>query len=230
MARAFRLLSILCVLSLSVIPGCSKTSGGSAVSFRSQDGVLLEGRTFGRLGRGVILAHMYPGDQSRWFGFAKDLSNLGFQVLTFNFRGYGHSQGTKDVPLISRDVVGAVEFMHRSGVKKIVLIGASMGGTASLVAASQIQVQGVATLSAPERFMGLDAEPALTSVSAEKIFLAAQGDPNSKDATSMLKGTNDPGADIRLFPGADHGIDMLSGRSGEEVRKVLIDFIRKSTS
>jgi hypothetical protein len=43
--------------------------------------VPLEGRVFGSADVGVVLAHMRPGDQSQWLGFAALLADQGYQAL-----------------------------------------------------------------------------------------------------------------------------------------------------
>jgi hypothetical protein len=46
---------------------------------------VLRGHLYGSGSTGVILAHMYPADQSDWTDFAKVLAAHGYQALT------GHS-------------------------------------------------------------------------------------------------------------------------------------------
>ena len=138
-----------------------------AVSFASADGVQLAGRIFGPEGAtaGIVLAHMQPADQSSWFDFADELGTLGYRALTFDFRGYcpggaaGCSDGDKDISAIWQDVAGAVGFMRTEGVRRVGLVGASMGGTASLVYAAQqgSDIDAVITLSAPDAIEGLTA-------------------------------------------------------------------------
>ena len=87
------------------------------ITFEASDGVTLDGRLFGpdEGSAGVVLAHMFPSDQSAWFAFADRLGQRGYRVLTFNFRGYcpggdaGCSQGEKSIPAIWQDVEGAIE-------------------------------------------------------------------------------------------------------------------------
>src|SRR6266508_4432081 len=141
-------------------------AASTAVSFRSPDGVKLAGRVFGDGQVGVVLAHMFPADQTSWWAFARLLAPKGFTVLTFDFRGYcpggvsGCSEGQRDVAAMWQDVLGAVDFMMARGLVRVMLVGASMGGTASLIAAAQTDVPVVAivALSAPQSFEGLTAD------------------------------------------------------------------------
>ena len=60
-----------------------------AVEFEADDGVMLQGRWFGKGPVGVVLSHMgnRANNQSDWFGMALELADHGFRVLTYNSRG-----------------------------------------------------------------------------------------------------------------------------------------------
>ena len=53
--------------------------------------------------------------------------------------------------MLWRDVQAAVRYLRSTGIPRVAVIGASMGGTAALVAAAQptARIGAVATLSAP---------------------------------------------------------------------------------
>jgi esterase/lipase len=218
------------VFSSGLLAGCSKAALG--VHFRTEDGFLLEGKIYGAGPKAVILAHMYPAGQSSWAGFARKLAGDGYQALTFNFRGYGGSEGAKDIALIDRDVRGAVRYMtNKRGAASIVLIGASMGGTASLIAAVKVSVAGVVTLSAPVEFKGLDASKAVSAVTAPKLFIASQNDPSGAAAAAqtLFAAAADP-RDIQIIPGDAHGTDILSGPKGAEVEHAILRFLSNPQS
>jgi alpha-beta hydrolase superfamily lysophospholipase len=214
------------------------------VNFDSEDGLVLSGRLyrpwseksfplFAAPGKsGVVLCHMYPSDQASWDTEARLLSREGLTVLTFDFRGYGKSQGSKDIRLIDRDVTAAVGFLRDVGVRELVLVGASMGGTASLKAAGQIQtlssvrVAGVATLSAPVEFMGISARESLPGLQLPLLFVAAEGDSGAAGARELESLSGGLG-DLQIVPGGDHGTDLLTGSQTEQVRLVLLEFLQR---
>src|SRR5262245_58482602 len=142
--------------------GDPPSTGSRPITFESTDGVKLAGPPLrpDQGSAGVVLAHMSPADQRSWFDFAERLAREGYRVLTFDFRGYcpggdgGCSEGERDVPSIPKDVEGAIAELRRRGVTKIGLVGASMGGTASLITAANQgrDVAAVVTLSAPTAF------------------------------------------------------------------------------
>lgn len=207
----------------------SKGAAGDPIEFRTSDGFLLKGNVFGSGNRAVVLSHSFPEDQSSWVDFARDLAEEDFLVITYDFRGYGQSQGRKDINLLDRDVKAAMRFLaEERGVSEVALIGASMGGTASLKAAAESDIDGVITLSSPIEFRGLDASTSVSSVLAPKFFLASVGDREAAEsAEELLKFSRDPEAEIKLFPGDAHGTDMVSSRRGREVRADILSFLKE---
>ena len=125
--------ALVLAVVLSILASCESdvpigsTDGSKEITFTSSDGVTLSGRVFGPQegSAGVVLAHMYPSDQSAWFDFAQRLGERGYRVLTFNFRGYcpggdaGCSQGEKVISAIWQDVEGAVAALRDEGATRI---------------------------------------------------------------------------------------------------------------
>ena len=206
------------------------------VAFDSSDGVPLAGRLFGpeHPRTAVVLAHMQPADQSSWFEFADILSGEGYGVLTFDFRGYcpggdaGCSEGSKDVSAIWQDVAGAATYLRGRGADTIALIGASMGGTASLVVAGRetSDIAAVITLSAPQNIEGLTVMPdVLASISAAKLFIAGDGDGvAAQTAQELYEGSPQPKA-VQIVTSSDHGSDLLEGNQGEIVRRQILTWL-----
>jgi hypothetical protein len=115
------------------------------------------------------------------------------------------------------------------------LVGASMGGTASLVAASQpdANVAAVITLSAPAEIQGLSASAdVLTRLGAAKLFVAGIGDPSgAADAAEQLYAESPPPKRVEIIPANDHGTDLLTGSRGEDVRTLVLNYLEQySTS
>lgn len=207
-------------------------SAGTVVTFTTNDGVTLSGRLFGRQNSdaaGVVLAHMYPADQSSWYDYARRLADEGYVALTFDFRGYGDSAGTKQIDQIDRDVEAALGEIRAQGVTRVALVGASMGGTAVLIVASRQPVQGVITLSAPVEFEGLSAKDAVTKVTAPKLFIGAEDDPGGPAARELGALAPEP-KDVVVFPGSDHGTDLLKGAQGDAVLALLEEFLARNVA
>jgi pimeloyl-ACP methyl ester carboxylesterase len=207
--------------------------GSRAVKFASEDGLTLSGRLFGSGSSAVVLAHMYPADQTSWWSTAERLADEGYLVLTFDFRGYGESEGERDIARIDRDVTGAVSFLRTAGATQLILVGASMGGTACLKAAEQaqllssIRLAGVVTLSAPVEFKGLSAAEAVPRLSIPLLFIAAQEDVGAEGAR-QLNELASGAAELRILPGSEHGTRLLEGAQKEAVYRLLMDFLSKN--
>jgi pimeloyl-ACP methyl ester carboxylesterase len=173
---------------------------------------------------------MYPADQTSWTPTAERLAAAGYLVLTFDFRGYGESGGSKDIELIDRDVSAAVDEMRKRGAAALVLAGASMGGTACLIAGDQAQalssvrLAGIATLSAPVEFRGLSAAAAVPRITVPLLFIAAENDDGAAGARELEQLSSGKGS-LKILPGADHGTDLLTGAQADATYQGLLDFL-----
>ena len=200
------------------------------VTFMTADGAELKGRVFGRGDTGVVLAHMYPSDQSVWWPFARTLKEHGYMALTFNFRGYGEGENLsggdkKEIKSIPQDVEAAMKFLRSEGATAIFLVGASMGGAAALKAASGGDVRGVVALSAPVDFRGLSMRG--DRVRLPVLMLAANGDRGAKNSAEVMIDQGIVGEDTEFVlyeGGADHGSDLLFGRHGDKARSQILRF------
>jgi pimeloyl-ACP methyl ester carboxylesterase len=234
-----RLSALVAVLAISAA-ACggdgpkADLSNSRPVSFESSDGVALEGRLFGDGTTAVVLSHMRPADQRSWFAFANRLADQGYLVLTYDFRGTcpggegGCSQGERDIAAIWQDVLGAEDFVRSQGATKVALVGASMGGTASLVAAGQEgnDVEAVITLSAPESIEGLVVDaPLLQREQANKLFIAGVGDTEAAGSAEHLYDIAPPPKRVEIVPADDHGTDLLTGSRGEDVQRLIETYL-----
>jgi pimeloyl-ACP methyl ester carboxylesterase len=217
---------IVLALLVAIVPSYSHGYEASAISFSSADGVPLKGHLFGSGKTGVILAHMYPTDQRSWFALAQKLATEGCTAMTFDFRGYGESGGNKEISQIDRDLEAAYLFL-KPKVERIFLIGASMGGTASVRVASRQPVDGVVCISGPVSFSGLDAEGAIGKVKAPCLFIAAEKDPGQAASSARhLHSQAQCKKDLLILSGSEHGTFLLQGPHKEQVEKRILEFLR----
>jgi dienelactone hydrolase len=240
--RRHRRPTALLLLVFLILTGCAAEpeadlAASREVSFPAADGVRLEGRVFGDGSSAVVLSHMRPSDQTSWFRFAGRLADAGYLVLTYDFRGYcpggegGCSQGTRDIASMWQDVVGAIEFVRSRGATSVSLVGASMGGTASLVAAARqgVDVRAVITLSAPASVEGLVVDGALLSrVSVGKLFIAGVGDAVAASDAQSLYAQAPPPKQVEIVPADDHGTDLLTGSRAEVVRRLIETYLQQT--
>lgn len=193
---------------------------GGELWFYAADGTKLVGHRFGKGTTAVILAHQSQGDLCDWVPYARRLAGKGYFVFPVDFRGYGFSQ-TRTGAAANRyaaDLTAATKALRKLGKKKVFLVGASMGGIASLVAAVNVAppVDGVVAVSAPARFRGLDAVRTAPRLRVPVLYLAAVDDDNagydfSKDAETMHAATASADKRLELLPGPLHGIALVDG-------------------
>ncbi len=195
------------------------------VSFRNADNLKLTGKLFGQGRVGVVLAHMYPADATSWYPAARKIAAAGYMALAFNFRGYGGSEGQKVIPKTPADIDAARRFLKSRGARQFAFVGASMGGTASIVAAETQNPMAVVSISAPLRFLGLDAVPSTTHVNRPVLIMAAKDDPSGAfDALQQLS-RDLPNPVTKVYSGDAHGTDLLEARPGA-VDEIL-DFLKR---
>ncbi|MFQ5872621.1 MAG: alpha/beta fold hydrolase, partial [Dehalococcoidia bacterium] len=195
------------------------------VPFATEDGVTLRGRRFGEGDAFVILAHMFPAEQTSWYPFASELAGNGYAAFTFDFRGYGASDGERVISDIDKDLEAALDLARSGGAKQVFLIGASMGGTASLKVAAREPVAGVVTISAPVQFMSLDVEEDVSLVDEPKLFVATEDDRSAAINASNLFESAQGTKEIKIFSGSAHGTDVFGSQVGTELEVLLLEFL-----
>ena len=127
------------------------------VEFMSRvDGVLLKGWWISREGCGpaVVMVHGITGNRTNGnsLGLAARLHELGYNVLLFDQRGHGESEGERSTGgmLEQRDLGGAIDFLKTEGMSEsaIGVYGSSMGaGTALLTLPGEQGIQAAVLVS-----------------------------------------------------------------------------------
>ena len=204
---------------------------GSPVSFTTEDGLTIKGRLFGSGETAVVFAHMYPNDQRAWWDFASEVAGQGYAALTFDFRGYGETGGSKDIALIDRDLAGAVRYLRENGYQRVILVGASMGGTAALKVAARDEfeglVAGVVAVSAPQAFQGLVALDDVADIKVPMLFVASERDGVAFESLEASYDSATGPKEQQVYPGDAHGTELLDGGHAAEFKALLFDFFRK---
>jgi alpha-beta hydrolase superfamily lysophospholipase len=202
-----------------------------AIAFRASDRVRLVGLELGKGRRGVVLAHELNGTLCNWLPFARLLVARGFHVLLFDARDAGKSAYVSfpQSDQLDRDVVGAGRELRRRGAGKLLLMGASAGGTAALAAAPKLgaTVAGVAALSSPAEYVDMDAVAAVRRISAPSFFAVGEAD---SQFVAGVKQLYDAAAStmkqLEVVDGSTaHGTELLSGpNDGTAMRAKLLAF------
>jgi pimeloyl-ACP methyl ester carboxylesterase len=207
--------------------GCVRAADRATnVSFQAAGGARLKGAVLGRGSTGVVLAHTTSADRCQWLPFARELAKQGYRALIFDMRGYGASTGvTNSDPHL--DVIAAAAELRRRGAKKIVLAGASMGGTGVVAAAPVIRpaISGVVELSAPTAFSGANALAAVKKLKRPALFVAGRDDGDFPAATRALyKAAATKDKKLHIAPSSWHGVDLVFLPA---VKKLVLDFVER---
>jgi pimeloyl-ACP methyl ester carboxylesterase len=187
-------------------------AGDTRVHMKTRDGVSLYGVEVGSGTTGVVLGHQYFSDHCEFMAFARELAGLGYRALSIDFRGNGLS-GTGRSNRLDLDVAAAVARLRADGATRMELVGASMGGTAALVAGSWVRptVDGIVSLSGPDYFRGMNATKAVERSRVPVRFLVSRDDrPFASDATTLMRRAKARDKEIVRYSAAGHGSAILS--------------------
>jgi alpha-beta hydrolase superfamily lysophospholipase len=213
--------------------------------FHAADGTVLDGAVLGTGHVGVVLANEYPADLCSWLPYGLTLASRGFRVLLFDFRGYGLSGSPRRRSSrgnVAADVVGAVAELHRRGARDVFLIGASLGGTAVLVAAPRLQpaAAGVVSLSGESDLSGflssrsrLNARAAMPRLRSPLLVMVTRRDRfvSVAEAKAMVAAAGARAKRLVIFPGSWHGWDLVySAPFRQRASRLLLSFLRAHSS
>jgi pimeloyl-ACP methyl ester carboxylesterase len=209
---------------------------GGELWFRAADGTRLVGHRFGGARPGartaVVLAHQSNGDLCEWAPYARRLARSGFFAFPFDLRGHGSSKGGQRYGRLGLDVAAAVRAVRRLGARRVVVVGASLGGIAGVVGAASIRprVDGLVAVSAPARIAGrLDALPSARRLDVPTLYVVAEQDVSAPydfpaDAGLLYEATPTAEKRLELVPGSLHGVALVAASA--RVRSLLEAFAR----
>lgn len=208
------MLGLSCLDRPPAQPDRGNAPGATAVAFRAEDGVTLNGSLWARdPRRAVIYLHEYRDDQSAWWPTAEQGTSTDPSALTVDFRGHGTSEGSaEDVRAIPRDARAALAFARERGYQRVVLVGAGMGAAAAMIAAADDPTVGVLGLSAPSEFAGIRAIDVVRGLERRVALLASDGDLSARHSVEQFRiRAAIPAARVVMFKGIDHGVALLTG-------------------
>ncbi|HET6211901.1 MAG TPA: alpha/beta fold hydrolase [Micromonosporaceae bacterium] len=177
---------------------------------------------------GVVLAHQTNGDLCMWLEYGTTLAKAGYRVLAMDMPGYGSSYDAQAVPIDDAVAAGAT-LLRGTGATKVVLIGASMGGTAVLGAGTKAQppVAGVISLSAPSVFGQVNAAEVVKQLAVPVLYAACASDGSFTDDAKQLYAATPAKTARQLVIDAcfSHGVDTL--RDSTKIKSAVQAFLAK---
>jgi alpha/beta superfamily hydrolase len=179
----------------------------------------------------LVVAPQSGADACSWLEWAKRQAAVGYRVLAFDFSGEGRSvRGITGTFTASGDVEAAATYVREQGAAGVVLIGASRGGTAVLMAAARLTppAAGVVSVSGVAEYMHESAVQAVPRLTMPVLFLVAADDSTAAhDARTMYDATPDGRRTLSVVPGRRHGRALLTvGADGSaEASAAIVAFL-----
>lgn len=202
------------------VDGCFTPARGTIETAPDVGGGELTLATMGTGPRVVVLSNQSDEDLCSWLPFSKRLAAAGYRVVLWD---YG-----PDPP--ADELTGLVKWLRSTGVARLVLMGASEGAKASLVAAARTapMVQGVVSLSAEFVLApGIVVADFVKRLRCPLLVVTADEDPYgaATAAKQYMAAAPAPVKQLVTVPGTDHGTDLLSGRSGAKTIPAIVAFL-----
>lgn len=164
----------------------------------------------------VVLVHGLYGEPAQWSGFARAARRSGFTSLAYASR----SARETDESVLVRDVVGAVRALRvRPEVDpdRIVLVGASVGGSAVAYALERVRARGGVAFSA---FLGRHG-----AFRAHDLLLVS-GTRERQNAEELRAAAHGRGVKIYDVEATGHGTALLDDPIA---RTAALDWLRRVT-
>jgi len=228
-----RVIALLCVTLIAAgtsLPASFRDP--QLVAIPAPDGGTIRADLYGTGHRGVVLAHGGRFDKSSWNNQAKVLAAAGFRVLAIDFRAavearQGHeSKCVYDEKCLAVDVLAAVRWLRKHGVRTVSVVGASLGGGAAAQAAIEAREGEIDRLvllahmlvTTPERIKG------------RKLFIVARDDIGSGDKP-RLPGIREQyqkapaPKSLVVLNGSAHAQFIFETSEGERLMRGILEFL-----
>jgi pimeloyl-ACP methyl ester carboxylesterase len=198
----------------------------------TSDGVRLYAIEAGGGSTSVVLAHQGQSNLCDTLDYAKTLLAVGLRVLAFDFRGNGLSQQpARNALQLGRDLAAATQRAHADGAEHLFLIGASMGGAASVQNGAGLPVSGIVSLSGTRLWPGFGVNvPGAPALSAPLLYIGSRDDSRAPlpEAREVFEQAGSQDKRIVLYPGALHGWQLVGGTApGPRTRALILSWIRE---
>lgn len=180
--------------------------------------------TLGVVGAGprvVLLSNESDEDLCSWLPFAARLSAAGYRAVVWD---YGGSPPADEIAAIVRR-------LRATGATRVVLMGASEGAKASIIAGSKVRprVQGVVSLSAEAVLSpGIIVLGYARQLRCPLLLVTANLDPygSAQAARQFLPAARSQRKQLVRVPGTAHGTALLAGPSAAVTMPAILAFLR----
>ena len=195
----------------------SDASEPEDVTFESTAGTTVEGTIYGEGGCGVVLTPQINLDRESWTEQARQLADDGYLALAID----------EDEDNRPESVLGAVDYlMGERETERIVLIGASSGGEASVVANARAETDAVTGIVAISPGGGTERA---SDLQGRKLFVVAEDDDERfvRTTEELHEQASDP-KELRIYSGSEHGQDLFETEHGEDLLEGIVTLVEEA--
>lgn len=182
----------------------------------------VNGKLYGSGDIAIIFSNMDTNAQNEWKPIIGDLISDRYMGLTYDYPEHMDDQ--------SEILEEVISFARGLGAKKIVLVGASRGGVASIkVAARHVSndsIVGIIAISAPIEYEGtvFYSNDELRGIKIPKLLLNSEKDGGAGDNRKMFEIFSEP-KELLFYSGDAHGTELFSNEQ-ESVTTKIIGFMK----
>jgi dienelactone hydrolase len=171
------------------------------------------GSVYGQGKTAIVMANMGSGGDVQWDPFVEAVDKLKFTVVTFNYLQADFSGATQEIGIVLAE-------LRKSGYKRVVCIGASLGATACRSMAHEPEMIGLVMIA------GQNQGGSLKDVKYPKLFIAGENDSLANSLQLAYSQAAEP-KELVLYPGEGlHGTDLFySSTHRDQFLQALLDFV-----
>ena len=170
-----------------------------------------------------MFANDSDNDSCAWISEARSLAEHGYAIALFETIGGGGFE--------SKQVLAVARALRREGVRRVAMIGASIGARAVLHAGAEHPrgVVGIVALSAERRITSNPADllPIGRRLRVPVLSVGSRHDPLTsfgKDTPAWHRAI--PHDHALILSGRNHGVELLRDSHGQRVRAAIVAFLR----
>jgi pimeloyl-ACP methyl ester carboxylesterase len=207
----------------AALDGCFTAARGVIKTVPDAGSGTLTLATVGHGPRVVVLSNESDENLCSWLPLSARLAASGYRVVLWDYGGN----------LPPDELVGLVERLRSAGTARIVLMGASEGAKASLIAGAHLRhrVRGVVSLSAESVL-----QPAIMVVNSVRrlhcplLLVTATQDPygSAPAAREFLAASPSQAKRLVTVPGTEHGTALLAGPSAARTLPAILTFLQQA--
>ncbi|MDH4063673.1 MAG: alpha/beta hydrolase [Acidobacteriota bacterium] len=193
------------------------------VSFATADGGRIVADLYGQGTDAVVLAHGAVFNKESWAPLAETLVDRGHRVLAIDFRGYGASKSGDEDKALYQDVLAAVRYLRERGATSVAVVGASMGGGASGLAAVEARAGEI------DRLVLLSpvSIPSPGRMHAGRIlYIASRDEPMAPSVREQFRRAPEPKR-LELVDGDAHAQHIFRTAQGPKLTALIAEFLDK---